>query len=294
VLVLLAATTAAFVVTERLKLRPTPITKVAVTNLFSPTCECETAVAAIAFQLRRSGRMTLEVVDRDRRPVRTLLGPTSQARGPVNVAWDGRTSDGRLAPDGVYGLRVRLGRRTIYMPNRIHVDTTAPAVHIVSVTPRVVEPGRTLRIRYRLSEPARVSVFLDGRRRLLSQATKPRWKVEWQPRLRPGRYRLTATARDPAGNVSAPSAPVTVVSPFQLVTRRVRAVARSRFRVRLRTDGRRYVWRLGPRNGVARTRMLRLRAPRTAGRYRVVITQDGVRRVVPLVVTRRPEQNRPS
>ena len=291
-LVLLAATTAAFVITERLKLRPTPITKVAVTNLFSPTCECETAVAAIAFRLRRSGRMTLEVVDRNRRPIRTLLGPTSQARGPVNVAWDGRTSDGKLVPDGVYRLRVRLGRRTIYMPNRIHVDKTAPSVRLAGVTPRVLEPGRTLRVRYRLSEPARVSVFLDGRRRLVSHATKPRWKVEWQPRLRPGRYRLTATARDLAGNVSGPSAAVTVVSPFQLVTQRVRAVARSRFPVRLRTDGRPYRWSLGPRGGVARTRVLRLLAPRAAGRYRLAIAQDGVRRVVPVVVTRPPRRPR--
>jgi hypothetical protein len=49
--VLLGATAVAFVVTEGLKLEPSPITKVFVTKIFSPTCECSSDSAVIAFHL---------------------------------------------------------------------------------------------------------------------------------------------------------------------------------------------------------------------------------------------------
>ena len=62
VLVLLALTAVAFVETERLKLKPSPVTKVAVTKVFSPTCECDNKTAVIAFRLRKPGRLTVSVM----------------------------------------------------------------------------------------------------------------------------------------------------------------------------------------------------------------------------------------
>jgi hypothetical protein len=93
------------------------------------------------------------------------------------------------------------------------------------------------------------------------------------------------TARDVAGNLSNVSRAVTVVAPLSLETQTVQAVAKSRFAVRLRSDGRPYRWRLGPRHGTSRARTLRLRAPGKAGRYTVVIMQDGLAHRVKLVVT---------
>jgi flagellar hook capping protein FlgD len=292
VLTLLAATTVAFAVSERLKLTHSPVTKVVVTKLFSPTCECPNTVANISFRLRRAGRMTLAVVDAGDRSVRTLLGPQAERKGPVTATWDGRSDDGAIVADGAYRPRVRLGYRTIVIPARMRVDTTAPIVRLVSVRPRVLGRRRSIQVRYRLSEPAQVSVFLKGKLRLLGHSTQEVWKLQWQPRLPPGRYRLTVTARDLAGNVSNVSRGVTIVSPFVLLTKSVHAVAGSRLAVRLRSDGRPYRWRLGPRGGTARARTLRLTAPQTAGRYRLVITQDGVRRVVVVRVTARPKPKR--
>ena len=64
--VLLGATGVAFVVTEGLKLEPSPITKVFVTkHPFSPTCECSSDSATIAFRLRKAQRLTLSIVDKN-------------------------------------------------------------------------------------------------------------------------------------------------------------------------------------------------------------------------------------
>ena len=162
-LALLGATTVAFVVTERLKLKPSPITKVFVTKVFSPTCECETNLAVIRFRLRKAGRLTLGIVDADRRPVRTLIGPVAQKRGPVVATWDGQSEAGTVVPDGAYQGRIHLDYRTIFMPNRIHVDTTPPVVRLVGVTPHVVRPGKAVKVRYVVNEPARVIVNFPAR-----------------------------------------------------------------------------------------------------------------------------------
>jgi len=292
VLALLGATTVAFVVTERLKLKPSPITKVFVTKVFSPTCECETNLAVIRFQLRKAGRLKLGIVDADRRPVRTLVGPAAQKKGRVVATWDGQSEAGTVVPDGAYQGRIQLDYRTIFMPNRIHVDTTAPVVRLLSVTPRVLEPGKAVKVRYAVDESARVIVFLNGKLALRGRSTRLKWKLEWEPRVKPGRYSLTLTARDRAGNLSNVSRAVTLVVPLHLVTHSVQAVAGSRFAVRLRSDGRAYRWRIGKRRGSASARRLRLRAPKKPGRYKLVITQDGLEHVVVLVVPRPANRTR--
>lgn len=275
--VLLGATAAAFVVTERLKLEPSPITQVFVTKVFSPTCECETDLGVIAFRLRRAERLTLSIADRGRHTVRTLVGPVARRRGPFSATWDGRDEDGAVVPDGVYRPLVHLRHRTILMPNRIRIDTTPPRVRLRSVAPRVLEPGKRLRVRYLLDEPARVYVFLDGKRVVLGRSTRPRWKVEWHARGRPGVYRVTTAARDVAGNLSDATHPVVVVIPLRVLTPTVRVAPGKRFAVRLVPAGRRaYHWQLAKSEGQSSARSLVVRAPTRAGRYVLVIRQDGL------------------
>jgi FlgD Ig-like domain len=286
VLVLLAATTVAFVVTERLKLEPSPITKVFATKVFSPTCECDTDLATIRFTLRKANRMTLSVVDANRAHVRTLVGPAARKRGRVETTWDGRDDDGAVVPDGAYRTRVNLGYRTIFMPNRINVDSTPPVVKLRNVSPRVLQPASRLKVRYLLNEPARVSVYLDGKRVLLGLSSRLKWKVEWPVRAHPGRHRVTVTARDTAGNLSNATRAVVVIVPLRVLTNQVTVRPRERFSVRISDDKRAYFWRLGPNGGFAGSSVLRLRAPKRAGHYRLVIRQDRVAHVVPVVVTR--------
>jgi len=91
-------------------------------------------------------------------------------------------------------------------------------------------------------------------------------------------------ATDP-GNLSRASRAVTIVIPLRLLTRRVRVAAGSKFSTRVVSDGRAYHWKLGHRSGFASARRLVLRAPQSPGRYRLVIRQDKLAHLVPVVVT---------
>ncbi len=285
-LALLGATGFAFVITEGLKLEPSPVTKVFVTKIFSPTCECQTDFALIHFRLRKADRVTLAILGKGNRLVRTLVGPANHKKGTFTATWDGRDEDGAVAADGVYRARVHLRHRTILMPSRIRVDTTPPVVKLRHVGPRILKLGKRLKVRYLLNEPAQVYLFLNGRRVLFGASLRLKWKVEWQARGRPGKYRLTVAARDVAGNLSNATPPVAIVIPLRVLTQRVQVRSGSRFAVRIQSDGRAYFWQLGNRGGFASGRTLVLRAPPKPGRYTLVIRQDRLPHRVPVTVKR--------
>ena len=256
-------------------------------KVFSPTCECDTNLGVIAFRLRNAQRVKLSIADRSGHAIRTLVGPAPHRRGEFSASWDGRDADGAVVPDGVYRPLVHLRHRTILMPNRISVDTTPPRVRLRAVTPRILQPGKPLRVRYALNEPARVYVFLDGRRIVVGHSLRERWKVEAPVRARPGKYALTVAARDVAGNLSDATPPVRVIVPLQVVTPSVQAAPRKRFEVKLLTDGRRaYHWQFAKREGLASGDSLVLRAPSKPGRYALVIRQDGIAHHVLVVVAK--------
>ena len=82
---LLVATSAAFVVTEKLKLTRNPIVGPRVDKIFSPTCDCATDSATIAFRLRSPDRVSLQIIDADGDVVRELARDRPQGRAPVRV-----------------------------------------------------------------------------------------------------------------------------------------------------------------------------------------------------------------
>ena len=63
VVALLAATAAAFVLTQGLKSQPSPIRGTKVDDVFSPVCACDTETASIAFRLREADRLDVGIVD---------------------------------------------------------------------------------------------------------------------------------------------------------------------------------------------------------------------------------------
>ena len=167
VLGLLGGTAAAFAVTERLKLVPSPIIAPKVTPAFSPVCDCPTDEARIRFGLRDADRLTVTVIDADSRPVRTIADDERFSAGPVEFVWDGRG-----APEGVYRVRVHLAdaRRTIDIPNELRLDTTPPELDVQSIAPRVFSPDGDrnrdfVRVRFSLSERSRVVLAADGKER---------------------------------------------------------------------------------------------------------------------------------
>ena len=94
------------------------------------------------------------------------------------------------------------------MPNALRVDTTPPASRLRESRRACSSPARRLKVRYLLNEPARVYVFLDGKRVVLGRSTRLKWKVEWPsqggqavPRDRRGARRR----REPVGRSRAVS-----------------------------------------------------------------------------------------
>jgi hypothetical protein len=295
VLVLLAGTAAAFVVTEDLKLEPDPIARPRITPTFSPTCRCDQQTAQIAFRLRREDRLTLRIADDQGRVVRTLLTNARFGRGNHRFGWDGRDDQGRVVPEGGYRPSVELDKldRTIEFPRDMVVDTTPAEISVTRLRPRTISPdgdGRAdfASIRYEVNEPAHALLLSNGRREGRT-ALRRSGVIQWSPRGRKrGSYPLRVSAVDAAGNRSLARGPYNVrIRYVNIAAEVIRARPRAGFSVRVSTDARRYAWRLGRRRGSARVRILRLRAPATPGRYPLVVEVSG-RRDTALVVVRRP------
>jgi hypothetical protein len=303
VLVLLAATAAAFAVTERLKLERSPVTATRVDRVFSPVCECARDIAEISFVLRQGTRVTVEMLDRDGDPVRTLVRDSPEQTGRVTYVWDGRDDAGRVVAEGIYRPRVQLRRngRTIVMPNPIRVDTTPPTIRVVRVFPRVFSPdgdGRRDRVTatYAIDEPARAMMLVDGRRRVMERFRKTEGRLTWyglvagRP-VRPGTYEIQLRAVDRAGNRSLSTRPIVIRVRFVELSRdRITVEAGRRFSVRVSTDARSYRWRFARRTGTETRRVLVLRAPEVPGTYALYAVVGNRAARAEVVVTEPPPE----
>jgi flagellar hook assembly protein FlgD len=286
---LLVATAAAFAITEHLKLIRAPIYGPLVSKVFSPTCHCSTSTAAVRFRLRHPDKVTVTIVDSHHDRVATLVsGFPMVARHAHTFPWDGRTSSGRLAPDGVYYPWITLGpgHHTYKLINRITLDTKVPAVLSASAEKSVLfaGPGRSVAIRYVLSESAHPVVYLGSTPVVVGRPTKTHDRIKWAGNridgsaVPEGRYVLSIAARDDAGNETPRSERkrVTVaVRYIDIAPRRISVRAGQRLTVRVQTDASRYKWRMGRQRGLRRGRLLHLRAPTTPGTYRLVVTERG-------------------
>ena len=298
VLALLAATAAAFAVTERLKLERSPVTGTRVDRVFSPVCECARNVAVISIVLRRRETVTLDILNRDGRSIRTLVQDLRELAGRVSYTWDGRDNLERVVAEGVYRPRVQLERngRTIVLPNPIRVDTTAPAIRLVRVFPRVFSPdsdGSRDRVTasYRIDERARAVMLVDSRQRVQSKFRGVEGNLVWFGRIngrvvRPGLYEIRLRAVDRAGNRSVRTRAVSVRVRFVELSRELIEVgAGKRFSVRVRTDAPSYRWLFDERRGVGQREVLVLRAPEEAGSYTLYVTVGGRAARAEVVVT---------
>lgn len=301
VVALLAATAAAFALTQGLKLEKSPIFGTRVPHrVFSPVCGCDRARATVSFRLREADRLDVEILDGDR-VVRTLEDGRSYPRGRVTVEWDGRDDAGAVLPEGEYKPRVRLAgaRQTITLPNPIRIDVTRPIVQDVEIGPRVVSPdgdGRRDRVvvTFRLNEEARGQLFVDGRRRVLTKFARTEQRLEWGAKVdgravAAGTYALAVSAVDPAGNEADRTPPVQLRVRYVALGRtRITARAGTRFAIRVSADAERVRWTLGGRGGFAQPGTLLLRAPLQKGRFTLTVTANG-RAARAAVFVREPE-----
>jgi hypothetical protein len=208
VVALLAATAVAFATTERQKLEKTPFAVLHVDRDVSPA----SAPAYIVLRLHRAHLLTVQIVDRNGRPIATLARERRYEPGTARFVWHPH------APDGDYEPRVTLDDgREFTVPATIRVDSVAPTATLVSYRPHIVRRSARpdVRIAYRVSEPAHILVYVNGRHELRGGAKSLQFAVNWAAkrdgrRLPPGRYRLQLAAVDLAGNVGARTRPFVV------------------------------------------------------------------------------------
>lgn len=287
VVALLAATAAAFALTQGLKLQKSPIFGTKVVGVFSPVCGCDRQTAEIGFKLRKPDRLDISIVDGDE-VVRSIARSSSYPKGPVTIEWDGRDDAGTVLPEGEYRPRVRLrgAHQTITFPNDIRIDLTPPVIQDVSIRPIVISPdgdGRSdkVTVRYRLSEPGRGELFVNGKRRALTRFPRTEETIVWAAKadgrpVRSGRYSLQLVAFDPAGNRTARTIAVRVTVRYVALGRsRIAIASGASFAVRVSSDAPRVRWTLGGRSGFARPGTLRLLAPLQKGRFTLTVSANG-------------------
>jgi hypothetical protein len=287
VLALLAATLAAFALTQEAKTERTPIFGTRVDAVFSPNCGCRNRIANIDFELRKKER--LEVwIERDGRRVATLVPGRTFAAGPVGLGFAGITDEGLTVPDGVYIPVVRLvgSHRTIHLPNEMRIDTVAPRITVPKTPKAIISPdgdGRrdSFGARFRVDDRAHAILWVNDRRALYTRRLVQSGTLAWNGRLdgravRHGIYVLEASAQDRAGNRSNPF-PFAVVQVRYVALGRDRVVARpsGRFAIRVSTDSPTVHWRLAGRSGAARRGTLELRAPRRRGVFHLFVWAHG-------------------
>jgi len=282
VLALLAATAVAFAITERAKVELSPILRTKVDPVFSPDGK-SIPDAHIRFRLRTRQRISVWIEDSHGHDVRNLLtNRTFKAGSDLDLLWDGVADNGIVQPDGVYLPVVKLPHRTFVLPSPIRLDTKPPVITVHHPLYPIIPPdgdGRhdTFRVHYRLSEPAHAILSVRGDRVEFTLHQKLTGELVWNGTLkgrpaRPGRYLLTVSAQDVAGNV-AKGFPFAVAQVRYLTLARDRIVVKpgARFALRISTDVPAVNWRLHGASGVQRSGTLHFRAPRSAGVYRLYV-----------------------
>jgi hypothetical protein len=297
VLVLLAASAAAFAITEHAKLERSPIMRTNVDPIFSPAGRTK-KVAHVVFRLRTRERLEVWIENGHGARVRTLLpSRTLRAGSWVRLVWDGFSTHGTLVPDGAYRPVVKLERshRTIVLPNDIRLDTRPPVITVKKPQYPIISPdgdGRhdAFTTAYHVDEHAHAILLVRGSQVVYTRTQKQDGSVTWNGKLgghaaRPGRYVLSIAARDVAGNQSK-GYPFAIVQVRYVVLARARVVVRPRgtFALRVSTDAPTVHWTLHGRSGDEPRGTLRFRAPKAPGVYRLYVEAAGHAAVCAVVV----------
>ena len=133
------ATFAAFFVAQRLKNAPPVLGQIGVRGVFSPNGDGRFDVTRLTFRVKETDTVSVAVLDVNGDEVRELLGGRHVAKGTlVRLKWDGRTDDGRRAPDGRYRYRITLQHkgRSVVLASSVRIDTTPPRPRVTSIGPR--------------------------------------------------------------------------------------------------------------------------------------------------------------
>ena len=155
-------------------------------TVFSPNGDGRFDSISLAFQLARPAHVRVDLKQSSRLVASVVAA--DDAAGPQALTWDGTTPSGRV-PDGSYAAVVTavssIGTTTHVLPFR--VDTSPPRLRALSFR----------RLLFRVSEPAQITLIVNGRRYRQSVGGGL-FSFHVGSRVR----RVAISAQDVAGNVS--------------------------------------------------------------------------------------------
>ncbi|MFY9487774.1 MAG: N,N-dimethylformamidase beta subunit family domain-containing protein [Solirubrobacterales bacterium] len=125
---LVLATFTAFFVAQRLKRTDPLVYAVQVKKYVSPNGDELRDRARLRFRTKERDVVTVELIDRAQRVVRTLAEDRHLGAGVHRFLWNGRARSGDPVPDGAYRVRISMSRsgRTFIPDKFFVVDTAAP------------------------------------------------------------------------------------------------------------------------------------------------------------------------
>jgi hypothetical protein len=245
-LLLVAGAAVVFFRAQVLKSAPSPIIAPTITSAtFSPNAyKPNRRQATLTVGLRKADRATVVIFDTDDRQI--AVADAKQKGRRIRATWDGRLTDGALAPDGPYRFAIRLARqnRTIRIPDAIILDATAPTIESDAKPGQRISPGLegsagSYGFALGADEPVKFRLMVhqiqpSGAARLIRRETalqfQRRKTLQWSADagnlpldkagkpVGPGSYIVGWTAEDRGGNlVIAP----TVVKPNELAPAQV-------------------------------------------------------------------------
>ena len=285
VVALLAATAAAFALTQGLKLEKSPIFGTDVQPVFSPVCKpgCERETALIEFKLRKADRLDVSIVEGGE-VVRTIERGAEHAKGSSRSGGTVATTRAGCCPRASTSRGPPASRAPddhAPEPDQDRRDAAGRPGRQgrAASSRRTATAGRPGDGPLPLSEEGRgpSSSTASGRARTLFPRTEE--TIVWNGKVgaagAAGRYLLQLAAFDRPGTIG-PTAPMPVAVRYVALGRyRIPVAAGARFAVRVSSDARRVRWTLGGRSGFAPPGTLRLRAPLQKGQFTLTVSANG-------------------
>ncbi len=192
--------------------RVSEVTVSAERSVFSPNNDGNLDTAVIMYSLSADAGVTVNVLDENRSPVRTLLEGEPNAAGQHTLVWDGLDRLGQQLPDGEYLVQVvaQATVRSSASTIRLLVDTQPPIIRLANLPEDIQVGGDQAEILIEGVTDPDATVWMNDSPQPLAVSTSGGFSANVP--LREGENQIELTAVDEAGNSASIVRQVTLLT----------------------------------------------------------------------------------
>jgi flagellar hook assembly protein FlgD len=176
------------------------VTASAETDAISPNGDGNLDTVPVMYSLSEDATVTVQVLDDNRSPVRTLVEEELQAAGQHTVVWDGLDRLGQVLPDGRYFMQVaaQATLRSSASTVQVDVDTEPPIIRLANLPEDTQVGGDTSELLIEGVTDPDATVWLNDWFQSLEVSDEGSFSVVYP--LREGVNQIELVAVDEAGN----------------------------------------------------------------------------------------------